>query len=90
MVNMLYQKHRAEIGFDVSKMVISTSATKTGKPTKKFEDAVLLALLDEDSSQTLKNCQKHWELTRELFPDAYMPLSERRKMGAVRIKRKRH
>ena len=56
-----------------------------GKPPKKFEDVELQALLDEDSTQTLKIWQKHWELTRELFPDAYMPLERFRKKGAVRI-----
>ena len=39
MGNMLCQKQRAEIGFDVSKVLISTSATKTGL---KFEDAELI------------------------------------------------
>ena len=43
---MLYQKQRAEIGFDVWKVVISTSATKTVEELQAF--------LDEDSTQTLK------------------------------------
>ena len=50
-----------------------------GKPTKKSEDAELQALLDEDSTQTLKQLTEHWKLTRELFPDAYMPLERSRK-----------
>ena len=59
MVNMLYQKQRAEIGFDVSKVVISTSAKKTVENhRKKFEDAELQALLDDDSTQTLKQLAK--------------------------------
>ena len=35
MVNMLYQKQRAEIGFNLSKVVISTSGTKTVKNHRK-------------------------------------------------------
>ena len=54
MVNMLYQKQRAEIGFDVSTVVISTSVTNTVEnQRKKFEDAELQSLLDDDSTATL-------------------------------------
>ena len=49
---MLYQKQRADIGFKSGDFVVSNK--DRGKPPKKFEDAQLQALLDEDSSQTLK------------------------------------
>ena len=49
MVKMLYQKQRADIGFDVSEVVISASTTKTVKNHRiKIKNAELQTLLDED------------------------------------------
>ena len=50
-----------------------------GKPPKKCEDAELQTLLDKESTHNLSNWEKHWKLTRELFPDAGMPLERSRK-----------
>ena len=41
------------------------SNTDCGKPSKKFEDAELQALLNEDSTQTLKQLAKALEVDRE-------------------------
>ena len=55
---MLYQKRRAEIGFDVSKVVIRPQHQQPWKTTEKFEDAEWQTFLDEDSTQTLKQLAK--------------------------------
>ena len=59
--------------------VFDLSNKDLGKSPNKFEDAELQALVEEDSTQTLKLLAKNWEWTRELFPDAYMPLERSRK-----------
>ena len=41
-----------------------------GKPPKKIEDAELQALLDEDSTQTLKQLAKALGVDQGTFPDA--------------------
>ena len=62
-VKMFYQRQYTEIGFDDSKVVIPTSATKTVENHQKnLEDAELHAFLDEDSTRTLKQLSEALEV----------------------------
>ena len=64
-----------------------------GKPPKKIKDAELQALLDEDSTETLKKLTKALGVDQGTY---FRTLTyrrkdlERRKMGAIQIERKRH
>ena len=64
-----------------------------GKTLKKLEDAELQAMLDEDSTQNLKQLVKALGVDQGTISRCFTchcKDSERRKMGAVRIKIKRH
>ena len=82
MVNMLHQIQRAEIGFDVSKVVISTSAQqRPWNTTEKFNDAELKALLDEDSTQILKQLAKALEVDQGTISKSYHATRKIQKEG---------
>ena len=64
MVNMLHRKKRW-LWTIVSKLEISIADKEHGKPSKKYEDVELQALLDEDDSQIQKQLAEQLSVSQQ-------------------------
>ena len=82
MVNMLHRKIRVNDGFGVLKVVTSMLQDKEhGKPSKRYEDVELQALLDEDDSQTQKQLAEQLSVSQQAVSNRLREMGKIQKTG---------